>query len=125
NIAALYPTITIRLPFGPTFGSINANDYITPLSAAILAMGLNEAASMAEIIRSGINAVPGGQTDAAKALGMQPTQVFSRITLPWAIRIIIPPTGNQLIGLLKWTSVVSVIGMSDLLYSAQSIYLKN
>jgi polar amino acid transport system permease protein len=125
NIAALYPTIDIGLPFGPTFVSLDANQYITVYIAAILGLGLNEAAYMSEIVRSGLNSVPSGQREAAEALGMTSGRILLRIVLPQAMRVIIPPTGNQLIGMLKTTSTVSVIAMQELLYSAQLIYSTN
>ncbi|MGO4317904.1 amino acid ABC transporter permease [Agrobacterium sp. MCAB5] len=122
NIAALYPQIEVGVPFGPTFLSLDANTFITVYVAAVLGLGLNEAAYMSEIVRSGLNAIPPGQREAAEALGMSSRRILVRIVLPQAMRIIIPPTGNQLIGMLKTTSVVSVIAIQELLYSAQLIY---
>lgn len=122
NLAALYPTFSISLPFMPTLYSGSMNDLITPWTAAILGLGLNEAAYMAEIIRAGMSSVDEGQQEAARALGMQKIQWLKRIILPQAVPFIIPPTGNQVIGMLKSTSLVSVISLSDLLYSAQAIY---
>jgi polar amino acid transport system permease protein len=77
---------------------------------------------MAEIVRAGIMSVGSGQVDAARALGMRRMQVMRRIVLPQAMRIIVPPTGNETIGMLKMTALVSVIGVAELLYSAQEIY---
>lgn len=125
NLSALYPQITIGFPFGPNLGAFSANEYITVFVAALLGLGLNEGAYMAEIVRSGLNAINKGQTEAAEALGMTRGRVIRRIVLPQAMRIIIPPTGNQLIGMLKTTSLVSVIAMQELLYSAQLIYTAN
>lgn len=125
NLSALYPEITLGLPFGPNLGTFSANAYITVFVAALLGLGLNEGAYMAEIVRSGLNAINKGQTEAAEALGMSKGRVIRRIVLPQAMRIIIPPTGNQLIGMLKTTSLVSVIAMQELLYSAQLIYTTN
>jgi len=125
NLSALYPQITLGFPFGPNLGSFSANQYITVFVAALLGLGLNEGAYMAEIVRSGLNAVNKGQTEAAEALGMTRARLIRRIVLPQAMRIIIPPTGNQLIGMLKTTSLVSVIAMQELLYSAQLIYTAN
>lgn len=122
NISALYPRITFGLPFGLVFFSADANEVITPLVAAILGLSLSESAYMSEIIRSGILAVDRGQTEAAWAIGMSRRQTIFRIVLPQALRVIIPPTGNQFIGMLKFTSLVSVLALSDLLYSAQRIY---
>jgi polar amino acid transport system permease protein len=123
NLAALYPAYRIGIPvLAPNLLHGSVNDLITPISAAILGLGLNEAAYMAEIVRAGIGSVDIGQTEAAKAIGMHNAQITRRIILPQALRLIVPPTGNQLIGTLKTTSLVSVISLSDLLYSAQTIY---
>ena len=89
------------------------------IEAALLGLILNEAAYLAEIIRSGILSVPQGQTNAAKALGFRPAQVMTYIVMPQAIRIIIPPLGNSVNGLLKTTSVTSVISMEELLRRTQ------
>ncbi len=122
NLSSLYPTLGLGIPFGPTFVSGSANDLITPLTAAVLGLGLNEAAYMAEIVRAGLQSVDDGQTQAAQALGMTARQVFRRIVLPQALRVIIPPTGNETISMLKTTSLVSVIALPELLYAAQIIY---
>lgn len=124
NISALYPEFTIGLPFLDPLVSFNANDLITPLAVAILGLGLNEGAYMAEIVRGGILGVDSGQTQAAKALGMTHSQTLRRIVLPQALRLILPPTGNQTILMLKTTSLVSILALADLLYSAQSIYTR-
>jgi polar amino acid transport system permease protein len=125
-ISALYPRISLGVPFGgPEFVHGNANSIITPFLAAILALGLNEAAYMAEIVRAGIISVDEGQNDAASALGMTRLQTMRRIVLPQAMRVIIPPTGNETISMLKTTSLVSVIAYPELLYSAQLIYAVN
>lgn len=126
NLAALYPAYHIGIPFiAPSLISGSVNDLITPFTAAILGLGLNEGAYMAEIVRAGIVSVDRGQADAARALGMTQLVALRRIILPQAMRFIIPPTGNEAIGMLKTTSIVSVIALSDLLYSAQSIYSRN
>ncbi|MBJ7608477.1 MAG: amino acid ABC transporter permease [Candidatus Dormibacteraeota bacterium] len=121
-VSALFPDIGLGIPFGPTFIHANANSLIGPFVAAILALGLNEAAYMAEIVRAGIISVDPGQTEAAQALGMTRLQSMRRIVLPQAMRVIIPPTGNETISMLKTTSLVSVIAYSELLYSVQTIY---
>ena len=126
NIAALYPVIALGLPFGgPSIVLGSANVLITPLGAALLGLSLNEAAYMAEIIRGGIGSVDRGQYDASKALGMSGSKLMRRIILPQAMRVVLPPTGNQVISMLKGTSLVSVLAISDLLYSAQIIYSEN
>lgn len=124
NIAALFPTIGLAIPFGPSLFGINANQLITPFTASLLALSLNEAALMAEVIRGGLLGVNRGQAEAARALGMKPAPVY-RVIIPQAIRMIIPPTGNNLVGAFKNTSLVSVIGLTDLLHSAQIIYSLN
>lgn len=124
NISALYPKFTIGLPFLEPFVSFNANALITPLAVAILGLGLNEGAYMAEIVRGGILGVDSGQSQAAKALGMTHSQTLRRIVLPQALRLILPPSGNQTILMLKTTSLVSILALADLLYSAQSIYTR-
>ncbi|WP_051388907.1 amino acid ABC transporter permease [Arthrobacter sp. 35W] len=126
NIAALYPVIAFGLPFGgPALALGSANVLITPLGAALLGLSLNEAAYMAEIIRGGIRSVDKGQYDAARALGMNGGLLMRRVILPQAMRVVLPPTGNQVISMLKGTSLVSVLAISDLLYSAQIIYSNN
>ena len=126
NIAALYPVISVGLPFGgPSWVIGSANVLITPLGAALLGLSLNEAAYMAEIIRGGIGSVDKGQHEAARALGMNGGQLMRRVILPQAMRVVLPPTGNQVISMLKGTSLVSVLAISDLLYSAQIIYSSN
>jgi polar amino acid transport system permease protein len=125
NIAALYPSLDLGIPFGPAFIHLDPNSLIKPLTAAILALGLNEWAYMAEIVRAGIISVDEGQTEASKALGLTRGQTMRRIILPQAMRVIIPPTGNETISMLKNTSLVLVIAVADLLYSVQLIYSQN
>jgi polar amino acid transport system permease protein len=125
NIAALYPTIALGVPFGPSFIHANANTLITPFTAAILGLGLNEGAYMAEIVRAGIISVDEGQADAAQSLGMTRLQTMRRIVLPQAMRVIIPPTGNETISMLKSSSLASVIVVTELLYAGQLIYSVN
>jgi polar amino acid transport system permease protein len=125
-IGALYPKISIGIPFGgPVFASAGANSLIKPFIAAILALGLNEGAYMAEIVRAGMLSVDDGQTEASQALGMTRLQTLRRVVLPQAMRVIIPPTGNETISMLKTSSLVSVIAYTELLYSAQLIYSVN
>jgi polar amino acid transport system permease protein len=110
-----------------SFGShsIQTNELISSFTAAMLALGLNEAAYMSEIVRGGILAVDRGQGEAATALGYTPYQTFRHIIMPQALRVIIPPIGNQTISMLKTTSLVSVVAAQDLLTRAQNIYAKN
>jgi polar amino acid transport system permease protein len=125
NIAALYPTIDLGIPFGPSFIHINGTTLITPFFAGMVALGLNEGAYMSEIVRAGIISVDEGQFDAAKAVGMTQGQTMRRVVLPQAMRVIIPPTGNETISMLKNSSLVYVIAVSELLYSATLIYSVN
>lgn len=122
NLSTLFPTLSIGIPFGPTFVSWDTNSVISPMTAAIAGLALNEAAYMAEIIRGGLLSVDRGQFETAEAFGMTRIRALRRIIIPQAMRSIVPPTGNQLISMIKATSLVSVIAMADLLYSVQSIY---
>lgn len=124
-VSSLYPRLSFGIPFGPEFVHANANTLITRFVAAILGLGLNEAAYMAEIVRAGILSVDEGQTEAAQALGLSRLATMRRIVLPQAMRVIIPPTGNETISMLKTTSLVSVLALPELLYSAQLIYSVN
>lgn len=125
NLAALYPRLSLGIPFGPEFVHGDANHTVTAFSAALIALGLNQSAYMGEIIRAGLLAVDEGQKEAASVLGFTPRQVLWKIVAPQAMRVIIPSAGNLLIGLLKYTSIVSVIALPDLLYSAQLIYAQD
>ena len=124
-IAALYPVISLGVPFGPALLEVDANTLITPFVAALLGLGLNEGAYMSEIVRAGLLSVDEGQEEAAKALGMRRLLTMRRIILPQAMRVIIPPTGNETIGMLKTTSLVSVLAYTELLYAVQLIYASN
>ncbi len=123
NLSTLFPTLSLTLPWTDvTFASWNTNDLITPLTAAIAGLALNEAAYMAEIIRAGLLSVDNGQVETSQAFGMSRSRALRRIIIPQAMRAIIPPSGNQLISMIKATSLVSVIAMGDLLYSVQAVY---
>jgi polar amino acid transport system permease protein len=122
NLSTLFPQLSIAVPFGPTLASWDTNSVITPITAALVGLALNEAAYMAEIIRGGLLSVDRGQAETAEAFGMTKGRALWRIIIPQAMRSIVPPTGNQLISMIKATSLVSVIAMADLLYSVQSIY---
>ncbi|WP_048645908.1 amino acid ABC transporter permease [Nitratireductor soli] len=122
NMSTLFPVLSISIPFGPTLASWETNSVITPMTAAIAGLALNEAAYMAEIIRGGLLSVDRGQGETAEAFGMTRARSLWRVIIPQAMRSIVPPTGNQLISMIKATSLVSVIAMADLLYSVQSIY---
>jgi polar amino acid transport system permease protein len=120
--SVLYPQLSIGIPFGPHFASADTNVVISQFTAAILGLGLNEAAYMAEIVRAGILSIDEGQHEAAAALGMRRIQTMRRIVLPQAMRVIIPPTGNETISMLKTSSTVFVIALAELTYSAQIVY---
>ncbi|MGB0873170.1 MAG: amino acid ABC transporter permease [Solirubrobacterales bacterium] len=125
-LGAVYPHVSIGVPFGgPELLGGSSNELITPFMAAIFGLGFNEAAYMAEIVRAGITSVDEGQEEAAAALGMSRMKTMRRIVLPQAMRVIIPPTGNETISMLKTSSLVSVIAVSDLLYQARLIYSRN
>jgi polar amino acid transport system permease protein len=118
NIAALYPNLSIAGV------NIDINALITPILAAIIGLTLNEAAYMAEIIRGGFSSVGKGQIEAADSLGMSGAMKMRKIIIPQAMPSIIPATGNQVIGMFKETSLVSVLGVAELLQSAQLIYAR-
>ncbi len=125
-IGALYRRIEIGVPFGgPAIISADANSLISPTVAVILALSLNEAAYMAEIVRAGIISVSEGQTEAAHSLGLSRLQTMRLVVLPQAVRVIVPPTGNEVISMLKNTSLASVVAFGELLYSVQLIYAVN
>lgn len=121
NLQLLVGNISLGIPFGPTFITFGTNALVTIYLAAVLGLGLNEAAYMSEIVRAGIISVEAGQSDAAKALGMRHLQVMRRIVLPQAMRVIVPPTGNETVSMLKATSLVSVIAVTDLLKATEDI----
>lgn len=122
NLAYLVPKITLGIPFMEPLVEWPTNTVVTPFLAALLGLGLAEGAYMTEIVRAGLSSVDTRQHDAARALGMTPGKAFFRIIFPQAMRFIIPPTGNQVIGMAKATALVSVIAMNDLLHSVQIIY---
>ncbi|MEU4249585.1 amino acid ABC transporter permease [Amycolatopsis sp. NPDC026612] len=124
-LALAYPRLGLGVPFGPEFVSWDTNQLITQFTASLLGLGLNEAAYMAEIVRGGIQSVDSGQREAASALGMSQARTLRRIILPQAMRVIIPPTGNETISMLKTTSLVVVIGYFELMVAAQTIYSQN
>lgn len=126
NLATLIPEVRLGIPFTDVvWHTWDMNSLMTSFAAAILGLALTESAYAAEMIRAGIMAVPRGQVEAAAALGIPGRKVMQRIVLPQALRIVIPPIGNDLISMLKFTSLVSVLATPDLLYSAQMIYSRN
>ncbi|MFJ8861313.1 amino acid ABC transporter permease [Streptomyces sp. NPDC102451] len=112
NIGALYPQIL----------GVDTVNLLSPIAVAVIGLTLHEAAYAAEVVRGGILSVERGQLEAAQSLGLGPWRRLRRIVLPQAMRSIVPPAGNMLIGTLKGTSIVSIIAVQDLLYSAQLVY---
>ena len=120
NLALVFPTLS-----SPGLGSARTSDVMTPFLAALLGLGINEGAYMAEIVRAGIGAVDEGQTEAAQALGMGRGLLLRRIVLPQAMRVIIPPTGNEFINMLKTSSLAFAITYPELTLSVRDIYTNN
>ncbi len=116
------PRISLWIPFLGEVASAPTNTLISTFSAAVIALVMHQSAYAAEIVRAGIQSVGSGQLEAAKALGYRRGQILWRVVLPQAMRTILPPAGNEVIGQLKTTAVVSVIALQDVLYSAQIIY---
>ncbi|WP_328608583.1 amino acid ABC transporter permease [Amycolatopsis sp. NBC_00345] len=114
NVTALYNTLSLGIPFGPSFVRFSATDLLSFFVVAVLGLSLNEAAYAAEIVRSGIISVDQGQLEAAAALGLPRSRQYRRIILPQATRAIVPAYANQLIGLLKGTSVVYITSLLEL-----------
>ncbi|MGA5871020.1 amino acid ABC transporter permease [Streptomyces cinereoruber] len=112
NIGKLYPRIL----------GVSTVNLLGPIAVAVIGLTLHEAAYAAEVVRGGILSVDRGQIEAAESLGLGRWRRLSRIVLPQAMRAIVPPAGNMLIGTLKGTSIVSVIAVQDLLYSTQLVY---
>ena len=113
----IYQNLQLGVPFGPTFFHVDLQSLSIPFALAVIGLALNEAAYMAEIVRAGITSVPEGQMEASTALGMSWTLAMRRTVLPQAMRVIIPPTGNELISLLKTTSLVTAVPYAFDVYS--------
>ncbi|WP_354190814.1 amino acid ABC transporter permease [Arthrobacter sp. UYCu712] len=121
-ISVLYPKIALGVPFGPELLSFSTQDVVTAFVAAVLGLGLNESAYLAEIFRAGLKSVDPGQSEAAEALGMRKSKIMWRIVLPQAMRVIVPPTGNETIGMLKTTSLVLAVPFTlDLTFATNGI----
>jgi polar amino acid transport system permease protein len=126
GVPAVFKTFAISIPF--THVVLYHKPmvrFMTPFMAALLGLGLNEGAYMAEIVRAGILSVDQGQTEAAQAVGMRSGLVMRRIVLPQAMRVIIPPTGNEFISMLKTSSLALVVTYGELLTRTQDIYNNN
>ncbi|RAY13435.1 amino acid ABC transporter permease [Actinomadura craniellae] len=122
SIGALIPSVGVGIPFGPEFQTWETQKLVNAALAASLGLILNEAAYMAEIVRAGIVSVDKGQQEASSALGMSRLLTMRRIVLPQAMRVIVPPTGNEAISMLKNTSLVAAIPYLELTFTAQTIY---
>ncbi|MFJ9696594.1 amino acid ABC transporter permease [Kitasatospora sp. NPDC101183] len=122
NLSYLYKSFGFGIPFGPTFGDFRTVDVLSALGAAVLGLGLHQAAFAAEIIRGGVLGVDPGQREAAAALGIPRGRQAWRIVLPQAMRGILPAAANEVISLLKGTSVVYVMAIGELFYQAQVVY---
>jgi polar amino acid transport system permease protein len=125
NIAALYHSFRLGVPYTSwDFVHFSANS-LSPLTVGVLALGLNEGAYMSEIARSGLISVDEGQIEAATSIGMTRAQTLRYVILPQAMRVIIPPTGNEVISMLKTTSLLSAIGITEILGAAENISATN
>jgi len=116
-LATIYKTISVGVPFTEPWATWTTQDAISVFWLAVIGLALNEAAYMAEIVRAGILSVDPGQTEASTALGMSWAQSMIRIILPQSMRVIIPPTGNEVISMLKTTSLVTAVPLSTELYT--------
>lgn len=120
NIASIYPTLGVGVPFGTVYWHLNPITLISGfVAAAILGLGLNEAAYMSEIFRAGMLSVDRGQIEAAQSLGMPHTLTQRLVVLPQAMRVIIPPTGNEVISMLKTSALAGLVGLPELFYQYQ------
>jgi polar amino acid transport system permease protein len=120
NLALVFPTIGI-----PGLFSVNTVAVMTPFVAALLGLGIQQGAFTAEVVRAGLLSVDRGQYEAAQAIGMTRLKMLRRIIMPQAMRVIVPPVGNEFIGMVKLTSLASVIQYAEILHSAQNIYYAN
>jgi polar amino acid transport system permease protein len=124
NLALLYRSLSFGIPFGPALFEFPTMDLVSPITAAVLGLALHQAAYAAEVVRAGFLGVDHGQLEAAAALGLPRWRRFRRIQLPQAMRTIVPTAANELIGLVKGTSVVYIMALSELFYQVQVIYTR-
>jgi polar amino acid transport system permease protein len=120
NLALVFPTVGV-----PGLFEFRTVDVMSPFLAALLGLGINQGAYTSEVVRAGLLSVDAGQYEAAKAIGMPRLQALRRIILPQAMRVIVPPIGNELIGMAKLTSLASVIQYAEMLHNAENIYYAN
>ncbi|MFT4085417.1 MAG: amino acid ABC transporter permease [Nocardioides sp.] len=124
NLSTIFPRLHLSL-FGWQVFDVSTNQVMTSLVAALLGLGLNFGAYYSEVVRAGILSVDEGQSDAAAAYGLTPFGTLRHIVLPQSMRVIIPPTGNELIGMLKFTSLASLVSYEELMRSVSDIYTIN
>ncbi|WP_407320072.1 amino acid ABC transporter permease [Isoptericola halotolerans] len=121
-ISVLYPRLSLGVPFGPELLVFDTRTVITAFWAALVGLALNEAAYLAEIVRAGLGSVDVGQAEAARALGMKERTIMRRVVLPQAMRVIVPPTGNETISMLKTTSLVVAVPFTlEITYATSAI----
>ncbi|RWD66351.1 MAG: amino acid ABC transporter permease [Mesorhizobium sp.] len=120
NLALIFPTLAISGLF-----EWRTVDVMTPFVAALLGLGISQSAYTSEVVRAGLLSVDSGQYEAAKSIGMHRLKALRRIILPQAMRVILPPLGNEFIGMVKWTSLASVIQFSEVMHAAETIYFVN
>lgn len=120
NLALVLPTLGI-----PGVWELRTVDVMSPFLAALLGLGINQGAYTSEVVRAGLLSVDVGQYEAAKSIGMPRMLALRRVILPQAMRVIIPPIGNEFVGMIKLTSLASVIQYAEILHSAQNIYYAN
>jgi polar amino acid transport system permease protein len=121
----IFPSFSLGIPFGPAFVHFDLNTWLTPFLAASVGLALNEGAYMSEIVRAGMISVDEGQTEAAQAIGMSRLKSLRLVIVPQAMRVIIPPTGNETISMLKTTSLASVVTVAEMTYAVELIYSVN
>jgi polar amino acid transport system permease protein len=120
NLALVFPSLGI-----PGVLEFRTVDVMTPFLAALLGLGINQGAYTSEVVRAGLLSVDTGQYEAAKSIGMPRLQALRRVILPQAMRVIVPPIGNELVGMVKLTSLASVIQYAEMLHNAENIYYAN
>lgn len=126
NISAIYPQLSLGIPFTSwTFLHVNAVNLFNPFRAALMGLALNEGAYMSEIARAGLISVDEGQIEAASSIGLTRRQTLRLVVVPQAMRVIIPPTGNEIISMLKTSSLAAAVGVVETLGAATNIYSQN
>ncbi len=125
NAAYIFPSFSLGVPFGPAFVHFDLNTWLTPFLAASVGLALNEGAYMSEIVRAGLISVDEGQTEAAQSIGMTRLAALRLIVIPQAMRVIIPPTGNETISMLKTTSLASVVVVAEMTFTVEQIMAAN